>query len=124
MILTYIAPLISLAVLAWIGIKYRPLISSTAFLIICISFWFSWSSLMGLPKVVPVTNKVDVYAYLLDEPNYIYIWSSTNPPISYRLPWDMEDAKKLVKGLPFRYEYKEGLWILHGRPQEDLPPKE
>ena len=79
---------------------------------------------MGLPKVVPVTNKVEVYAYLLDEPNYIYIWSSTNPPISYRLPWDMEDAKKLVKGVPFRYEYKEGLWILHGRPQEDLPPKE
>ena len=122
--LTYVLPLVCVAVLAWIGIRYKPVISSAAFLIICISFWYAWSSLMGYPKVSSFTKEIDVFAYLFDEPDHIYIWSLTNPPISYRLPWDMEQAKQLQKGYPARYEWKEGEWNLHKKPQEDLPPKE
>ena len=76
---------------------------------------------MGLPR--PFVKEVDVYAYMLDEPNHIYIWSGDNPPIAYRLPWDMEKAKILISGLPVRYMKHEGEWIFHKRPVEDLPPK-
>ena len=119
---TYILPLLSLGVLAWIGIQHRPVIGSITFLVVCAFFWYSWATLMGLPRPYP-QQEIDVQAYVLDEPNYIYIWSAELPPVAYRIPWDIEQAMLLVSRKPVRYIYHEGEWSLHPKPQEDLPPK-
>jgi hypothetical protein len=123
LLITYVLPLLSLAILAWIGIQYRPVIGSITFLIVCASFWYSWATLMGLPRPY-LQQEIDVQAFVLDEPNYIYVWSTDLPPTAYRIPWDMDQAKLLNSKVEVRYLRHQGEWILHPKPQEDFPPKE
>jgi len=122
---TYLFPLLSLALLSWMAVCYKPKLACLVFFLTCISFWYAWIQLMGLPNRHPLGFEIEVHAFMLEEPNYIYVWTTGIPPISYRLPWDLEQAKKLTDGVPGVPVFKrnDGEWVLHPKPQEDLPVK-
>ncbi len=80
---------------------------------------------MGRPKLIVAVQH--------DPGNRIYIWTNSNPPIAYFLPWDEETAKKLEIGMRkaretgqpgLLYGLEYGEFQFHPPPVREPPHKE
>ncbi len=100
------------------------------------------ADIMGRSKPILIPNReLAVIGFHFDEGEAIHVWTLEGEPRAYRLPWNMERAKKLretarklrdaarnsedVDGtLMMRRGVPEGEPMFYAKPPEPLPPKQ
>ncbi len=91
--------------------------------------------IMGRSKPILIPDReMAVIGFYFDEGEAIHVWTLEDEPRAYRLPWSMEEAKKLRKAardaegqpgsLRMRRGVPEGEAMFYAAPPEPLPPKQ
>lgn len=102
-------------------------------IVLYIGIYIGFADLMGQSKPILVPNReLPLISFHFVEGESIHVWVLEEAPRSYRLPWNMDMAKKLREaqngtegggGLMMRLGALEGEPMFYAPPPEPLPPK-
>jgi hypothetical protein len=152
LIYLYAAVVLIAAALAWIAVRSAGYMSerlgamALALAMITVGY-VGLLELLGRPKPIELewgrgsTEEAEVLASDLREGQAIYLWLRSDgevEPLSYRLPWSLEQAKSLLEATrraeasgtatrmrrPFSDPLEDDEPLFYAAPQAALPPKQ
>ncbi len=94
--------------------------------------WFGMADIMGRSKPILIPDEAQIISYYFNEPWAIHVWVLEGEPRAYRLPWDRETAKRLLKAtrekgeggtVIMHYSIQEGEYEFYAQAPRELPPK-
>lgn len=103
-------------------------------IVLYLGIYVGFADLLGQSKPILIPDdEMTVIGFYFDEGRAIHVWVLEEEPRAYRLPWDIEQAKKLRRAaqqaegeagnLVMRRGVPEGEAMFYTLPPQEPPPK-